>query len=143
MRYLLGFLILLLVEISSAEANHLGVGKWLGIFEEQTTVEIKNELPDGQDLTVHCKSKDDDLGLQVLKQHQTYQFRFVPSIWGNTLFFCSFRWAENFHYFDVYIGHRDGSRCIKLCSWNIHSEGPCGVSGTHPGLSACLPWNEY
>ncbi|KAF4370877.1 hypothetical protein G4B88_012677 [Cannabis sativa] len=37
---------------------------------EKTTVEIYNKLDNGTLLTVHCKSKDDDLGSHDLSENQ-------------------------------------------------------------------------
>ncbi|AES78431.1 putative plant self-incompatibility S1 [Medicago truncatula] len=63
-------------------------------------------------LTLHCKSKDDDLGFHTLTIGEKYTFSFKPSyvFWKSTLFFCSFTWPGNpdRHYIEVYKQRRDG-----------------------------------
>jgi hypothetical protein len=77
------------------------------------------------DLTVHCKSKDDDLGFHTLKLGDRYIFSFNPNfIGGGTLFFCSFTWPEDprLHYLDIY--DEDHDNCND-CTWLINMNGGC------------------
>jgi hypothetical protein len=54
---------------------------------EHIYVEIQNGLYRDLDLTVHCRSKNDDLGVHILKTNATYEFNFKPNFWGeNTIF---------------------------------------------------------
>ncbi|XP_062104482.1 S-protein homolog 5-like [Humulus lupulus] len=105
-------------------------------FEE---VVIRNNLGDF-DLSVHCKSKDDDLGVHILRFNETYSFRFKPNFWGTTLFFCGFRWADQFHWFDIYT---PGSDCSlpSACFWSVVANGPCLVDSSPPFIH-CYPWNK-
>ncbi|KAK4774931.1 hypothetical protein SAY86_009866 [Trapa natans] len=48
-------------------------------------VEVRNNLPPGNKFTIHCKSKNDDLGVNTMAPNQVYAFHFHISIWGNTL----------------------------------------------------------
>ncbi|XP_024029586.1 S-protein homolog 4-like [Morus notabilis] len=73
----------------------------------KTHVHMTNDLGTGTDLTVHCKSKDDDLGIHVVAPNGSYGFRFAPNIFGGTLFFCRMEWPGNSHYFDIYVQKRD------------------------------------
>lgn len=41
-------------------------------------------------LTVHCKSKDDDLGVHVLGYRKKYNWAFDENLWQTTLFWCNF-----------------------------------------------------
>src|SRR4051812_21623774 len=70
-------------------------------------VKISNYLEDKSDLTVHCKSKNDDIGANVLHYSDSYNFQFNDNIFGTTLFFCSFQWDNEFQWFDIYIAKRD------------------------------------
>ncbi|MED6198403.1 hypothetical protein PIB30_066014 [Stylosanthes scabra] len=114
----------------------------------KTSVEIQNVLEGRDDLTIHCKSKDDDLGVQYLKPRENFSFRFRPNIFGTTLFFCSFAWKGGVcRWFDIYEHDRD-EHCTK-CTWQIFKEGPCRFTvddydygGEHGVVDElCYDWN--
>ncbi|CAN0877682.1 S-protein homolog 2 [Linum grandiflorum] len=97
-----------------------------GLFKK-TTVTITNNLEDtGAQLTLHCKSKDDDLGVQVTTQ-----------------FYCSFEWPNGGgrHWFDIYIASRDSSRCSE-CQWRVDSRGACLYNGESGAFDICYGWNK-
>ncbi|CAI8602422.1 unnamed protein product [Vicia faba] len=75
--------------------------------EGKIHVKIANLLQDKSNLTVHCKSKDDDVGSNLLQYSDSYNFQFNENIFGSTLFFCSFEWKDQFQWFDIYISTRD------------------------------------
>ncbi|KAK2633121.1 hypothetical protein EUGRSUZ_L00538 [Eucalyptus grandis] len=77
----------------------------------KTHVEIINDLPGGTTLTIHCKSKDNDLGIQHIRS--SWGFSFQPSISGRTLFFCTFAWSDQFQRFDIYVQGRDQNFCTQ------------------------------
>ncbi|GAB4843700.1 hypothetical protein Ancab_013664 [Ancistrocladus abbreviatus] len=64
-----------------------------------THVRILNYLPT---LTIHCQSKEDDLGVHNLTYRQVYEWEFHPNIWGTTLFYCEFRRGDKKVVGDVY-----------------------------------------
>ncbi|KAL5095685.1 hypothetical protein RYX36_000013 [Vicia faba] len=92
----------------------------------RVTVTIKDVISGSIRLTVHCKSKDDDLGFHTLQSGQIYRFSFKPSaiITINTLFFCAFTWPGSpyRHYLDVYDQKRN--TCTN-CYWLISQQGGC------------------
>lgn len=106
----------------------------------EVRVEIMNSLPDNMELTVHCKSKDDDLGFHKLLPFQTFEFRFKPNFWRTTLFFCSFQWTGAFHYYDVYIHGRE-SRICDHCIWHVTPGGPCLYNTDKSNYNYCAKWN--
>jgi hypothetical protein len=92
-------------------------------------VEINNGLYRNMDLTVHCKSKNDDLGAHTLKPNATCEFDFKPNFWGRTRYFCNFQWkyangTEESFWFDIYKYSRDSPRCGG-CRWRVDSAAPC------------------
>ena len=104
-------------------------------------VKIHNSLEGSLDLTVHCKSKDDDLGVHLLHPGDNYGFSFNERIiFGNTLFFCSFIWNGELHYFDIYQGGDLSKTNCDYCNWNIFKLGPCRIS--KHGDPICFPWNK-
>ncbi|CAL1391430.1 unnamed protein product [Linum trigynum] len=53
-----------------------------------THVHVVKEFSGGRMLTVHYKSKDDNMGTHWVGPKSEYEWRFRPSIFGNTLFWC-------------------------------------------------------
>src|ERR1044072_9890497 len=81
--------------------------------------------PSNLNLTLHCKSKDNDLGFHTLAIGNSFEFHFHKIPFGTTLFFCSFTWPEqnsSLHYVDIYNANRDD--CI-FCFWKIGKQGAC------------------
>ncbi|CAN0842869.1 S-protein homolog 3 [Linum grandiflorum] len=104
-----------------------------GQIVKTVDVTITNWLDDRLDLNVHCKSKEDDLGQQVLPSKQSWGFHFIPNFFGKTLFFCSFDWAGNpdgLRYFDIYKQKRDQNLCGQDCKWIVTQRGPCMFNQT-------------
>lgn len=96
---------------------------------------IGNKGKSGPPLTVHCKSKQDDLGSHMVPFKQDYHFKFQTNIWKSTLFFCSFQWNNQFKHFDIFDAPRDQDICY-LCNWTIKADGACRLGKKHQ----CFPW---
>lgn len=68
----------------------------------RSSVNITNNLGPNIDLTLRCKSKDDDLGTHILPSNASFGFNSNRNIWGTTLFFCGFRRGDiEFHWFNI------------------------------------------
>lgn len=112
------------------------------IFNPETHVNIINYLRLGVDLTVHCKSKDDDLGVHVIPPDGSWEFQFRPNFWNSTQYFCKFDWNGGSYWFDIYIQLRDNPYCVKNCDWLIIPNGACRkVEGVPHAVDKCFPWN--
>ncbi|CAH8300737.1 unnamed protein product [Eruca vesicaria subsp. sativa] len=92
-------------------------------FWPATTVTMTNKLG-GPLLTVHCKSKENDLGVHMVAANTDYFFTFQPNIWKSTLFFCSFQWNNQVKQFDIFDAMRDQDDGYKQ-NWTIRLYGPC------------------
>ncbi|ESQ36457.1 hypothetical protein EUTSA_v10009662mg, partial [Eutrema salsugineum] len=103
-------------------------------FWPYTIVKMTNCL-DGPSFTVHCKSKDDDLGVHNVSFKTDYHFKFKTNIWKSTLFFCSFKWKNQFKWFDIFDAVRDQDLCYQ-CNWTIKADGACRLGKK----GACFPW---
>ena len=91
-------------------------------------------------LTVHCKSKGDDLGYHDVSSGYVWEFQFHPRIILGTLFFCSFAWPGNFHYYDIYDYNRDS---CNDCCWIVRENGPCLCPCNETcDFKDCRPWNK-
>ncbi|WOH16203.1 hypothetical protein DCAR_0935752 [Daucus carota subsp. sativus] len=66
-------------------------------------VTITNTLP-GPDppLILHCKSKDNDLGIHTVLLNQSYDWSFRMNLIGSTLFSCDFVWGKQHAGFVVF-----------------------------------------
>ncbi|XP_056859964.1 S-protein homolog 27-like [Raphanus sativus] len=88
-------------------------------------------------LGVHCKSKDDDIGIRSLKKGEIYRWKFHINFPNSTFFFCGFsRGQINKGVFDIYVVDRDYNRCTK-CMWRAGKDGLYG-SGEFSKTSLCV-----
>ena len=86
---------------------------------------IKNDLGWHTDLTVHCKSKNDDLGVHLVPYLGKYSFRFRPNFFGTTLYFCRFSWRTESHSFDIFDSGRSSETVCRGggdCNWSIRAD---------------------
>jgi hypothetical protein len=115
------------------------VRKAIPIASGKVTVWILNKVyapypTNPTSLNVHCKSKDNDLGLWTLNfgkiRHFSFKPQFIP--FSPTLFNCSFTWPQNprVYYHAVYDQRYD--RCYD-CTWEIYGNGACLNQN-------CRPW---
>ena len=105
------------------------------------TVNITNALTHKDQLTVHCKSGDDDLGVHQLSHLASYAFNFRPNFWGTTLFYCNFQWTGFSHYFDIYKDIRDREKCnYTLCLWIVGEQGVCMFHYVTKKYDFCYTW---
>lgn len=74
------------------------------------SIAVQNDKSE-EDVTVHCKSKDDDLGSHVLKTGQDFQWNFHANSGGTTLYFCHVTTKEKFKQFDAFKWPNDRQRC--------------------------------
>ncbi|KAI3469910.1 hypothetical protein Pfo_026573 [Paulownia fortunei] len=93
----------------------------------KTTVRVHNNLGKNINLTLHCKSKDDDLGLHLLRNGNSFQWKFHPNFIGTTTFFCGMEWKNVRGTFDIYVAKRDSERCLE-CAWKVTQDGVRGYS---------------
>jgi len=104
----------------------------------KTSVKITNTLEGKENLNIHCKSKDDDLGQRLLHFNQSFDWSFGAQFWYKTLYFCSCQWGKGpLLYFDAYVQTRDFDKCSD-CDWYIKKDGPCRYE---KGTIKCYKWN--
>uniref|UniRef100_A0A7N0U5W9 S-protein homolog n=1 Tax=Kalanchoe fedtschenkoi TaxID=63787 RepID=A0A7N0U5W9_KALFE len=127
---------LLLAVLSQLYVDNAIAGCGVIVFNPTIHVDITNNIINGA--KIHCKSKDDDLGIHSLAYGQTYNFSFKPQWFGRTLFFCAVIWNGKLEWFDAYIQKRDYQRCLHSkchCPWKLTPQGPCFSDD-------CVPWNK-
>ncbi|XP_031374192.1 S-protein homolog 2-like [Punica granatum] len=103
-----------------------------------------NKLSNGAPLTIHCKSRDDDLGKHVLGAGQSYSFQFRVNIFGSTLFFCGASWQGGQIKFEIYNTDRDDyGRCNEYCQWEARDYAIVGFKeGESKSYDISLPWHH-
>ncbi|KAL4290947.1 hypothetical protein GQ457_14G019240 [Hibiscus cannabinus] len=94
------------------------------LIPPKVQVLIYNDLAPNTDLIVHCKSKDDDLGIRHISYGNDFEFHFRASFLRRTLFHCTFQWNGITQRFDIYRQVRDQFVC-NHCVWKIGPDGPC------------------
>ncbi|RHN79287.1 putative plant self-incompatibility S1 [Medicago truncatula] len=105
--------------------------------KKRVFVYITSNITDAQ-LGVHCREKDNDLGLHNLNFGETYSFSFRPVIFIEAkLYFCGFSWMNELKRFDIYVESRDDKDCKGECRWKIDKSGPCKLKGDD---TECFPW---
>lgn len=93
------------------------------VFTPKHTLHFINEIPNSQ-ITLRCRSKEDDLGFHTLKTHDDYHFKFCQQFFGRTLYACDVKWADkkaSFHGFDIELGQE---WCVEyVCKWTMMPDG--------------------
>lgn len=95
---------------------------------EQWTVQVVNNMKSGQPLFLHCKSKDDDLGVHKLRAGQQFSWKFRENIVQSTLFWCYMRsnhghiagevfWTNSIY---AWLSYRCGN---QTCVWSVRDDG--------------------
>ncbi|KAB2058047.1 hypothetical protein ES319_A11G208700v1 [Gossypium barbadense] len=89
-------------------------------------VHISNDFSNGNKLTIHCKSRDDDLGWHVLQVSEEWSWTFRENIYGTTLFWCNLI-GEN-HSASVQVFYMYDTEFLKMCNykecfWSVRDDG--------------------
>ncbi|CAO2817759.1 unnamed protein product [Amaranthus hypochondriacus] len=111
-----------------------------GDISEAKVVRVIDALSNGKDVEVHCKSKTHDIGVKYLKSGEYFEFEFKPFF--NTLYFCSFWYDNQIHWFDIYEYYRDFAYCGGQCWWKIKETGPCIRDQFTNEFIVCFDWNK-
>nr|KJB26084.1 hypothetical protein B456_004G224300 [Gossypium raimondii] len=87
-----------LIASSSLEPDqgHLDDNSRLSLWYKTWHVHTVNDLSNNKTLLVHCKSRDDDLGIHNLTVGTEFYWKFRPRIFGGTLFWCYMAY-DNLH----------------------------------------------
>lgn len=115
------------------------------LFQPYVRVQVFNKLPEESELTIHCKSKENDLGRQVIKARGFYDFSFRPNFFGGTLFFCGVTWNKNNTEIepDIYVQKRDTERCLTRCAWDVNAKGLLGYREDNGENDITYEWSPY
>ncbi|XP_027343146.1 S-protein homolog 2-like [Abrus precatorius] len=96
-------------------------------------VRVINGLGNDTFLYLHCRSRDDDLGLHVLQYNEYQEWSFNNNIRGSTLFWCSMQWNNQQHSIEVYSTKNDDEDCELKCWRVIEPDGAYFLMETRQG----------
>ncbi|WCJ25998.1 Plant self-incompatibility protein S1 family [Euphorbia peplus] len=113
---------------------------------EKTNVTIYNNIGPGESVTIHCRSKDDDLKEHVLYYNQGFRWRFRNHFLDKTLYFCGFTTRYGSGRYDIYESSRDYSlpirRCNLTCNWSVRKDGVHGYTQVGNIEDLHFPWEK-
>ncbi|XAR62573.1 hypothetical protein NMG60_11017390 [Bertholletia excelsa] len=119
---------LLILSFCTVQLHSVGYLKRSDIAIDPTyTVHVIDMLKTA-DLTFHCQSKDDDLGVQHPNPGEDFHWSFKENIFATTRFFCSFQRGQQKQSFDVF-NDKIRQHCIH-CFWQVLDD---GFYTTHDG----------
>ncbi|GFZ17726.1 hypothetical protein Acr_26g0009960 [Actinidia rufa] len=95
-------------------------------------------------MTVHCLSKDDDLGYHTLEDGCETTWSFSVNFLGyDVVFYCDVQWeGSDWKHFDVYDAGRDYHRCRSACRWMISKEGLLYGYNQEDGIWELFPFTK-
>lgn len=97
----------------------------IGIFQHYEVHIINNINNKTDELIVHCKSADDDLGEHFLDKDDDWHWKFRVNFFRSTLFFCHLQWGEVRKRFTVFDTDYISSQCeqTSTCFWSVRDKG--------------------
>ncbi|CAI0396662.1 unnamed protein product [Linum tenue] len=84
-------------------------------------VSVENELR-GRKVIVHCRSKDDDIGANIVDVGSRFEWGFEPNTFGKTLYWCRLAVRDRRLSFDAYDGKTDHLRGHDV-RWLVREDG--------------------
>lgn len=119
------------------------VSSW---YVHKVHVHLFNNLPDGKNATIHCKSADDDLGEHILRSpNEGFSWAFHVNFWDTTLYWCNVWWYPSKGHmikgsFNVYEAERDEAACGKDCNRFIQEDGIVFYYPSSKTFQLVYPW---
>lgn len=93
----------------------------------KNALEFQNNLAKSHStLEVHCKSRDDDLGVHLVKFNDpAYTFRFADNVFIETRWDCDLRQGPKMEYFQSFRAYNGGQprKCGETDTWIAKDDG--------------------
>lgn len=89
-------------------------------------VRVFNDMKNREKLFIHCKSRDNDLGLHNLNVGRQLTWKFRENLWSSTLFWCYIRNQNRHVSLEVFNAYDPNLyyKCKGLeCIWSIREDG--------------------
>ncbi|KAK4275817.1 hypothetical protein QN277_018837 [Acacia crassicarpa] len=113
-------------------------------YGNATKVRVKNDLEEGQILTLSCSYYIADntktaTVTGVLSGDQVKELSLDPNT--TTTIDCSFKWGSSSYLFLLYSEYRDYPYCVPECTWSIKQDRPCRVDPNNSQIKYyCNSW---
>ncbi|GER32228.1 plant self-incompatibility protein S1 family [Striga asiatica] len=91
---------------------------------DDTTVKVKNDINEGESISIHCYSSEDDNGTHHLSYGSAIHWNFKVNVWGTTNLWCDFNTKHGSENYGVYT-RKVNVRCGEVCVWMIREGGLC------------------
>lgn len=77
-----------------------------------------------QNVYVHCRSANEDIGLHLLTPGNDIRWEFHINFSGTTLFYCHAWWGNEYQWFDAFkIDYLFTKKCDSECFWRLSEDG--------------------
>ncbi|CAA0817129.1 Unknown protein [Striga hermonthica] len=108
---------------------------------DDTTVKVQNDINEGESVSVHCYSSEDDLGTHHLSYGSAIHWNFQVNVWRTTKFWCDFSTKRGSGNYGVYT-RKVHVRCGYVCVWMIRAGGPCLLQTNYHNQPWCQSWKS-
>lgn len=110
----------------------------------KTVVDIFNRLPNGESFSIHCKPKDNDLGVHEIGTGQKSAITFGVNLWQTAVFYCGVSRKAGHVKFVIYGAERDYiNRRTEYCKWEPRGDAVVGFQQNKTNPDIVLPWIKY
>ncbi|KAL8141239.1 hypothetical protein V2J09_007260 [Rumex salicifolius] len=95
----------------------------------------------GNKVELHCKSKEDDLGLHTLAPTEQFEWGFRTAIFETTLFFCGASWSLGHKEFDSFKDDPNFEDDCggRHCFWKAQEDGLYLYNNKDNNIGPCCP----
>ncbi|KAI3934589.1 hypothetical protein MKX01_034043 [Papaver californicum] len=102
---------------------------------------ITNDISEGVQLKINCKSKDTDFGDHYLTHGAEFAWVFKINIFETTLYWCNM-WVNDVYKgsYDMYKAKRDWRRCENECHFYARRDGVYGFIKEKGDFELVYPW---
>lgn len=96
-----------------------------GIFQNYQVHVMNNIVNSRDEVIVHCKSADNDLGQHFLDSGDDWGWKFRVNFFRSTLFFCDLQWGAVQKRFAAFDTDSISIECeqTSTCFWSVRVEG--------------------
>ncbi|GER32227.1 plant self-incompatibility protein S1 family [Striga asiatica] len=81
---------------------------------DDTTVKVQNDINEGESISIHCYSSEDDIGTHHLSYGSAITWKFEVNVWGTRKFWCDFNIKHGSGKYGVYT-RKVNLRCGDVC----------------------------